>query len=163
MLAHLINLEVVILPVWSSWWWSQPVTNSKDQLISRNITMCQYLRRSVKICKDLHRSVKIFQCLLEYVKICRDLTRSAKICQDLSRSAKICQDLSRSIGICEDLERSDKICWDLSKYILHIYMQWTNILMILKSYSPFVLRLMPQRSNGRWQWRCLSVRRQRES
>ena len=42
-------------------------------------------------------------------------------------------------------------------------MQCPNILMILKSHSPFVLRLMPQKSNGWWQWRCLSVRRQRES
>ena len=114
---------------------------------------------SVKICEDLLRSVKICQDLSRSIRVCEDLERSAKICQDLPRSVKtiprsigVCEDLERSAKICQDLERSDKICWDLSKYAMTNYM-------ILKSHSPFVLWLMPQKRNGWWKWRCLSLHR----
>ena len=129
----------------------------KSQLISRIITMSQYLWRFMKILIDLHISAKI----------CQDPSRSTKICQDLLRSAEIWWNMWRSGGICQDLLRSAKICWDLMEYVkiwwdLSKYAMTKYILMILKSHSPFELRLMLQKSNGWWQSRCLSVKRQRE-
>ena len=129
----------------------------KSQLISRIITMSQYLWRFMKILIDLHISAKI----------CEDPSRSTKICQDLLRSAEIWWNMWRSGGICQDLLRSAKICWDLMEYVkiwwdLSKYAMTKYILMILKSHSPFELRLMLRKSNGWWQSRCLSVKRQRE-
>ena len=129
----------------------------KSQLISRIITMSQYLWRFMKILIDLHISAKI----------CQDPSRSTKICQDLLRSAEIWWNMWRSGGICQDLLRSAKIYWDLMDYVkiwwdLSKYAMTKYILMILKSHSPFELRLMLQKSNGWWQSRCLSVKRQRE-
>ena len=78
----------------------------KSEVISRNVTMCQYLWWFVKILKDLLRSVKI--------------------CTDPSRSAKISKDLLRSVKICVDLLRSVKICWDLSKYFKIYWNMWRS-------------------------------------
>ena len=93
--------------------------------------------------------------------ICSDLSRSAKIYQDLQRSIKICEDLSRFAKILTDLLRYVIIYQDLSEYV-KIWKDMTRSAGIVKicKDSPFVLPLMPQKRNGWWQWRCLSVMRQ---
>ena len=73
----------------------------KSQLISRIITMSQYLWRFMKILIDLHISAKI----------CQDPSRSTKICQDLLRSAEIWWNMWRSGGICQNMQWPNISWW----------------------------------------------------
>ena len=73
----------------------------KSQLISRIITMSQYLWRFMKILIDLHISAKV----------CQDPSRSTKICQDLLRSAEIWWNMWRSGGICQNMQWPNISWW----------------------------------------------------